>query len=364
MEAKNKQVSHLKIATCLFCGAEFTQRHEKHKYCSVVCNRRMRKHKNQPLPESGVRNCLNCGKKYYYKKGQKNWGKGGPKNGGGSVRSDLYCSFECGVAANVAKKIETCFAHYGVNSPLQSEIIQEKASTTYKKKTGYSNPSQNPQIKEKKMQTCLKNWGVCAPSKNPELYAKQRETMKSKYGVYNPSQLGWVKRKKENTCLKNYGVEYYTQTEEYQQRVNAVKKKNCKKHMSTGEKAIYNLLSSRYSTVIYQYRSLLYPFNCDFYVPEKDLYIEFQGYWTHGGAPFDGENIKHTEKLKKWDKKSKETNFKGEIKYSYITAKEIWTQKDPYKREVAKLNNLNWLEFFDLKSFQKWFYKQEGVSDA
>ena len=40
----------------------------------------------------------------------------------------------------------------------------------------------------------------------------------------------------------------------------------------------------------YNYKSELYPFNCDFYIKSLDLYIEIQGSWTHGDHPFDKNN--------------------------------------------------------------------------
>ena len=35
-----------------------------------------------------------------------------------------------------------------------------------------------------------------------------------------------------------------------------------------------------------------------------------------------------------------------------------WTIRDPLKRETAKNNHLNWLEFFNMKEFTEWLSKQ------
>ena len=36
-----------------------------------------------------------------------------------------------------------------------------------------------------------------------------------------------------------------------------------------------------------------YPFNCDFYIKSKDLFIEYQGHQTHGYEPYDATNPEH-----------------------------------------------------------------------
>ena len=33
-----------------------------------------------------------------------------------------------------------------------------------------------------------------------------------------------------------------------------------------------------------------YPFNCDFYIKSKDLFIEYQGHPSHGYCPFNRNN--------------------------------------------------------------------------
>ena len=40
--------------------------------------------------------------------------------------------------------------------------------------------------------------------------------------------------------------------------------------------------------IIRQYKSDLYPFACDFYIPSLDLYIECNYHWTHGNKLYEG----------------------------------------------------------------------------
>ena len=107
-----------------------------------------------------------------------------------------------------------------------------------------------------------------------------------------------------------------------------------------------------------QYHSKLYPFDCDFYIPKLDLYIEYQGFKSHGTEPYNENKIDHQLLIKDWRKRSNELNFKGQKKSKYLDFINVWTVSDPLKRTVAKNNNLNWIEFFNMKQFLKWFDNQ------
>lgn len=122
------------------------------------------------------------------------------------------------------------------------------------------------------------------------------------------------------------------------------KRNNKTFNSSKVEEKIYKLLCQKYSDVKRQYKSNLYPFACDFYIPEIDTYIEYQGFWTHGREPYIG-NEKQQEKLKFWESKNTP---------QYIKAIDDWTVRDVLKRETAKQNNLNWFEFFTMDEFMEW----------
>jgi hypothetical protein len=115
--------------------------------------------------------------------------------------------------------------------------------------------------------------------------------------------------------------------------------------ISKQEDKMWEILKEKFINVIRQYREDRYPFACDFYIPEKDLFIELNLFWSHGKKPF--ENTKEDiNKINKW--KSKNTKF-------YNNAIETWTVRDVLKRNTAKQNNLNYLEFFYFKDFENWF---------
>lgn len=43
-----------------------------------------------------------------------------------------------------------------------------------------------------------------------------------------------------------------------------------------------------------------YPFSCDFYIKSKDLFIELNFHWSHGGRPFNENDQACLDKLEEW----------------------------------------------------------------
>lgn len=250
------------------------------------------------------------------------------------------------------KAKQTNLEKYGTEFAAQSEITKEKMKQTNLKKYGCVAPLQNPEIRKKVEETNLQKYGTKTPAQNKEVAAKMKQVIFDKYNVENVSVLPEIKEKVKQTNLERYGADNFSKSKEYQERLPEIsakqyntKKKNNSFAVSSEEELIYEKLSKKFSKVIRQHKSELYPFACDFYIPELDLYIEYQGTWTHGGEPFYGteEQLKRVEL---WE--SKDTAF-------YRGAIETWTVRDPSKREIAKQNNLNWVEFFTLESFLKWY---------
>ena len=244
-------------------------------------------------------------------------------------------------------------------------------------KYGCINVSQNKTIKEKKKQTTLENYGVENPAQSKEIYNKIKETCIDRYGVESPSSLEETKQKIRESCLKRYGVKNIMQvftakestesesTEEViskealeikQKIINNIpnmvanivktKKKNNSFNTSCIEDKLYKILCKRFS-VIRQYSNEQYPFSCDFYLPELDLYIEYNGTWTHGGFPYEDNDICNRQ-LTRWKEKAKDSKF-------YKNAIYTWIDLDVRKRNTAKENKLNWLCFYTEKEFMEWY---------
>ena len=72
-----------------------------------------------------------------------------------------------------------------------------------------------------------------------------------------------------------------------------------------------------------------YPFNCDFYIKSKDLFIEYQGHQTHGYKPYDATNPEH------WV-------YCDRLQASGYST-DTFTLRDPNKVATAKQHKINLL---------------------
>ena len=122
-------------------------------------------------------------------------------------------------------------------------------------------------------------------------------------------------------------------------RGKQVKNQNKTFNTSKPEEQTYILLKEKYPDIIRQYTSDVYPFNCDFYIPSLDLYIECNYSWTHGGHPFDVNNLDDINIVSIWE--SKNTEY-------YRNAITTWTIRDVNKRITALYNNLNFIEVWNI----------------
>lgn len=134
-------------------------------------------------------------------------------------------------------------------------------------------------------------------------------------------------------------IKYPAQNKEIMLKTFDSRIKNKTNKFSKKEDEIFNYLITIDNDTKRQYYSELYPFHCDFYLPNFDVYIEYQGMLTHGKHPFDKDNKDDIEILNKWEIKAETSKF-------YRSAIKNWTITDPLKRKTAKDNKLNYLEIF------------------
>ena len=301
-----------------------------------------------------------------------------------------FCSPKCSNNSlnSIEKRKNTCKQKYGVDNPAKSKLIQEKSKQTCKQKYGVDNAMKNKEIREKSQNTCMKKYGCISPLGNKDIQEKSKNTCKQKYGVeyigqsveiqekireickeiYGaeyPVQSEQIKEKTKQICLKKYGVENVMQSKsiqnkikdiflerygvdcpfkalEVQQKIYNTKKLNHTFNSSSIEEHFKNYLDSKNISYKTQYKSEKYPFCCDFYLDDLDLYIEIQGNWTHGNEPYNESNKNHQEILESWKSKSETHKY-------YKNAIQTWTIRDVHKRTTAKKNQLRYLEIFSCK---------------
>lgn len=282
--------------------------------------------------------------------------------------------------SNRSKARETCLQRYGVTSPLKSEIFKQKSKDTCLQKYGVEYTGQIPEKIEKTHKACLEKYGVDSVFKVQKFRSQSLDTCIKKYAsdeddinsIVNIGQLKYVKDKIKNTCLKKYGVDnpmhsdyykhllsYILSSEEVQKKTYNTKLKNHSFNISYQEDICFELLKQKYSDCIRQYKSELYPFNCDFYIPSLDLYIEYNGSHYHHYHPFDVNDDNDINELNRLKEKANNSNaHKNGKKSQYDNIIYTWTILDLKKRNIAQQNNLNYIEFWNINEVKEWINKK------
>lgn len=227
----------------------------------------------------------------------------------------------------------------------------------------------HPEVLEKAQHTLIDRYGVPCGYQSPKARERSRETHRTHREE--------IQEKTRATMLQRYGVAHYSQTEEGRQRLSeemydrmsdldvrqeyfqkaiASKRKNGTFSTSEPEEKLYLMLVSCFGEddVERQYWSDEYPFCCDFYVKSRNLYIELNGTWMHGGHWY-GSSSQDDLVLGKWQAKGSEF---------YQTASHIWSESDVAKREVARVSSLNYIVFWDTKLLDAELWIASGCPDG
>jgi hypothetical protein len=189
-------------------------------------------------------------------------------------------------------------------TPFNNECIRNKAKETNLEKYGYENPSQNKEVAKKISHT---NKFLVDNKKRAEQYIK---TSLEKYGYENPSQHPDIKKKiaksnqlrflNEDTIKKSKDSrwlieQHHTQKKSLKQIAKELNVSDIsvgrwlKKHnieikrfgTSQYEREIADWLDSLGITYIQNDRTILGGFELDFYLPDYNMAIEFNGLYFH-----------------------------------------------------------------------------------
>lgn len=242
---------------------------------------------------------------------------------------------------------------------IDKEMVKRKRRKTLLIKTG--NP--NYRNLEKAKQTLYKNNGVYHNSQLPNFAENVKNTKLVRYGDPNYNNI----QKAKNTFKAKYGVEWNSQTQQWKDSMKNNKEERMKKCYETYKKngsfksvsgpelRAFDKLLKKFPDTVHTYRdSKRYPFNCDFYIPSLDLFIECHFGLFHNGKAFDKTNKEHLEELNKLQNLAQEKR-KIKIANRYDGIIYNWTILDPKKLATFKNNNLNYKIFYTEKEFNDWF---------
>ena len=173
-----------------------------------------------------------------------------------------------------------------------------------------------------------------------ETREKISKSQKGKTITYGDKISNTLKRKYKSGEISNWnkglkGAQKWSDSQK-EKYFNTLKERNWF-NKSKVEDNLYLDLKNEFGedNVLRQYKDERYPFNCDFYIPSDDLFIELNRWWHHGPHKFDSNNKEDLDLLEIWKEKAK-------CSKQYENAIYTWTIRDIEKYKVAKENNLNY----------------------
>lgn len=273
--------------------------------------------------------------------------------------TSAYCSIRCGSTASYEKGRKTkilkgtvydfgspnfnqlMIEKYGAVNAGQVPEIQTKITTTLVEKYGITSgfhlvtdrvtSQQSEKAREKKRETNLERYGSLSPFGSKKVQAKSRQTLLEHYGVENPMHSSVILERMSASKLSSWrlrrvkaletAVTLLSPFEELSSKNARLKWEcvSCKKIFISGlddgktprctwckpTKKIGRKLAERFSLLIGEAlgaekqndRTVIYPYELDFYWAEKKLAVEFSGLYWHGEL-IRGEKRTEFKKLK------------------------------------------------------------------
>lgn len=256
------------------------------------------------------------------------------------------------------KAAQTREERYGARYTLAEGSVfadeaRKKSKTTRYSRERYTRVLTSDEIAQRSaraVKTSRSRYGVDHPSQTPDARAAQRQRAEQ-YGKQ------WAEKARQ-TSIEMYGFPSWTMREESRREISkrmssarvqqwslATKKRNATLATSSSEDALHELLVEYADqlgmTVVRQHRDEdRYPFAVDFYIPERDLFIELNGSWSHGGHWYESDREMDQKTVQTWRKKGKKSQY-------YLNALGTWTERDVRKREAARDAQLNYVTLWD-----------------
>lgn len=174
------------------------------------------------------------------------------------------------------------------NSAKHGNFIYNKKQNNFIINYGETHHLKSKSIREKIKQTCLKKYGGHSPLSSQDIKNKISETNILKYGGHPCKNIN-VLEKKKATCLKKYGQDSFSKTDEFKFRLNwaEISKKGfeTKKRNGISPRSKIELkfeLFLKENFLIVENQINVNNWWIDFYLQEKDTYIQFNGDYWHG----------------------------------------------------------------------------------
>lgn len=173
-----------------------------------------------------------------------------------------------------------------------------------------------------------KHCSVSCSSSDPNVQAKNKATNMRLYGVEHNWNKGELRKHQEETMLKKYKVRHNWQSG----------KLRSKEKFKISELEQYFMDKLDELNIDFKYRyfdeSGRYPYECDFYLPDTDTFIEINGTALHDNHIFDSNSEKDVEHLEYLKSRTDSSWYQSKVR--------IWL-KDKEKYDYAIENKLNYV---------------------
>ena len=160
----------------------------------------------------------------------------------------------------------------------------------------------------------------------------------------------------KDECEKLYPNEYkdYIKCSSINDKIIKSFRKNKTFNTTKPEKKILDYLIELYPDTKHQFKDdIRYPFNCDFYIPSLDLFIEYHGSHFHCNKPFDSTDEKDLNKLNELIEKSQIKHQQTNKVNQYDIMIYTWTDLDVRKKKCMEDNKLNYLIYYKLPTIEQ-----------
>lgn len=196
---------------------------------------------------------------------------------------------------------KTCLEKYGCEMPLLNDGVRDKSVATVRAKYGVDNVFSSDEIKKKIANTNLMKYGVESPMQNQNGRNRLKESLREKYGVEYAGQVHADKKAVEVLSSKKSLCEFIvSHFPDHKPTIIEVSQAlNCSEtavgHKINGwkiqdligystflpEEEIKKFLEGLKVPFVEHDRSILSGKEIDFYIPSKNLGIEFNGSYWH-----------------------------------------------------------------------------------
>lgn len=212
--------------------------------------------------------------------------------------------------------------------------------------------------RKKRVETLVSRYGVESPNANVEICARMQESLKAtnmkRYGVQCAMQVPDIARKsalnRQQSMLNTYGAKNSVEIPEIREKIFKKRKENGTLNTSNPERVLGNLLREKFGVDDVLHNVIVdnrYPYHVDYYIKSLDLFIELNGDKCHNTHWFDMTNERDLQIVQSWTENMIRLECETGKVSRYRKYIKTWTQTDVEKRNAAKVNNLNYLVFWD-----------------